>query len=82
LGVTVDITSPKLAEEELRGPAAPGAADGTQDAVRQGIEGRHLMFNAAATGWLASPSKEVSAGTTPRSRSGQAPVRSWPMIGR
>ncbi len=61
-GVTVDITQLRLAEEELRRTTHlfQAIADGTQDAVYvKDREGRHLMFNAAASRMVGKPIGEV-----------------------
>jgi PAS domain S-box-containing protein len=62
VGVTVDITKLKIAEEELRRTSQllQAVADGTQDAVYvKDREGRHLMFNAAASRMVGKPIGEV-----------------------
>ena len=62
VGVTVDITQLRLAEEELRRTTQlfQAVADGTQDAVYvKDREGRHLMFNAAASRMVGKPIGEV-----------------------
>ena len=62
VGVTVDITQLRLAEEELRRTTQlfQAVADGTQDAVYvKDREGRHLMFNAAASRMVGKPIGDV-----------------------
>ena len=62
VGVIVDITQLRLAEEELRRTTQlfQAVADGTQDAVYvKDREGRHLMFNAAASRMVGKPIGEV-----------------------
>ena len=62
VGVTVDMTQLRNAEEELRRTTQlfQAVADGTQDAVYvKDREGRHLMFNAAASRMVGKPIGEV-----------------------
>ena len=61
-GVTIDITRLKRAEEELRRTTQlfQAVVDGTQDAVYiKDRDGRHLMFNAAASRMVGKPASEV-----------------------
>ena len=62
MGVTIDISKLRLAEEELRRTTAlfQAVADGTQDAVYiKDRDGRHLMFNAAASRMVGKPIQDV-----------------------
>src|SRR5271169_2066693 len=61
-GLNLDMTRQKQAEEELRRTTElfQAVADGTQDAVYvKDREGRHLMFNAAASRMVGKPIGEV-----------------------
>src|SRR6266545_307035 len=61
-GLNLDMTRQKQAEEELRRTTElfQAVADGTQDAVYvKDREGRHLMFNAAASRMVGKPTNEV-----------------------
>ena len=61
-GVTIDITRLKRAEEELRRTTQlfQAVVDGTQDAVYiKDRDGRHLMFNVAASRMAGKPASEV-----------------------
>src|SRR4051794_33570980 len=61
-GWNLDMTRQKQAEEELRRTTElfQAVADGTQDAVYvKDREGRHLMFNAAASRLVGKPTNEV-----------------------
>ena len=61
-GITIDITKLRLAEEELRRTTQllHSIIDGTQDAVYlKDREGRHLMFNTAASRMVGKPIQDV-----------------------